>query len=101
MKKFLGIFLVSFAVIGCATPFPVGTFYTEIKLPVQAVSEDASYSKVGVATSNTVLGIIATGDSSIRAAIQNGGIKKVKFIDWDAKNILGIIGEYKTTVYGD
>ncbi|MDD3987612.1 MAG: TRL domain-containing protein, partial [Candidatus Omnitrophica bacterium] len=53
------------------------------------------------AKSTSILGLVATGDSSIKTAASNGGIKTIKYVDYDAKNILGIYGEYTTTVYGD
>ena len=86
---------------GCATATPVGTFYTELSLPVNVAGGAASYSKVGKATSNSYFALIATGDSSIETAAKNGGISKIKFIDWKVKNILGFMGEYTTYVYGD
>jgi len=57
--------------------------------------------KVGTATATSILGLIATGDASIEAATRNGGITKVKYVDYSVKNILGLFGEYTTTVYGD
>nr|HPL82786.1 TRL domain-containing protein [Candidatus Omnitrophota bacterium] len=60
-----------------------------------------SYSRVGTAKSTSILGLVATGDSSIKTAASNGGIKTIKYVDYDAKNILGLYGEYTTTVYGD
>jgi hypothetical protein len=33
--------------------------------------------------------------------MKNGGITKVNHADWEAKNIFGIIGNYKLTVYGE
>lgn len=88
---------------GCASLAPIGTIYTDISLPSAsgAGSGDAQYSKVGMATSNSFLTLIATGDSSIEAAVKNGNITKIKFVDYKAKNILGIFGEYTTYVYGD
>ena len=49
----------------------------------------------------SILSMVATGDASIEAAMKNGGITKVHHVDWQAKNILGIYGEFKTTVYGE
>jgi len=94
------LLLVAVVLSGCATPYPYGAIYTEIKSPV-AAGGDISYSKVGVAKATSVLGLVATGDASIKAAADNGGIRKIKFVDYDSKNILGIYGEYTTTVYGD
>lgn len=86
---------------GCATPYPYGIFYTEVKAPVAAGEGGVNYSKVGVAKSTSILGLVATGDGSIKAAMEDGKINKVKYVDYSAKNILGIYGEYTTTVYGD
>jgi len=87
---------------GCATVYPVGSLYTEVKLPANmGDGKDISYKKVGVAKATSILALIATGDASIEAAVKAGNIKTIKYVDWSAKNILGIYGEYTTTVYGD
>lgn len=86
---------------GCATPFPLGQIYTGISSPVAAGNGDLAYTKVGTAVSTSILGLVATGDASIKTAAANGGITKVKYVDYRAKNILGIFGKYTTTVYGD
>ncbi|MDE2223256.1 MAG: TRL-like family protein [Candidatus Omnitrophica bacterium] len=104
MKKKLAYLLlvpVLFLVVGCATPIPSGAFYTEVKFPGGVGDGSTPYTKVGKATSNSYFGLVATGDSSITAAVQNGNIQKIKFIDYTSKNILGIYGEYTTYVYGD
>jgi len=104
MKKLsLVAIVLSFAVllVGCATPFPLGSFYTEIKSPAAAASGPVTYSKVGTASSTSILAIVATGDASIKTAAANGGIKTIKYVDYDAINYLGIYGKYTTTVYGD
>ncbi len=105
MRKKLGyLSLVLFVVLflsGCASFLPQGILYTEVKAPVAVGMEGVSYSKVGVAKATSVLGLVATGDASIKAAMQNGKITKVKYVDYEAKNVLGLFGEYTTTVYGD
>ncbi|MFA5115556.1 MAG: TRL-like family protein [Candidatus Omnitrophota bacterium] len=103
-RAVLMLLLVGVAVLylsGCATPYPYGAIYTEIKAPIATGGDGMSYSKVGVSKATSVLGLVATGDASIKAAAANGGIKNVKYVDYDARNILGIYGEYTTTVYGD
>ncbi len=85
---------------GCATSYPVGVVYTDLKLPVNVTSE-AKGSKVGVAECKSVFGLFTTGDASIETAMKDGGITKVSHIDWEVENILGVIGEYKLTVYGE
>lgn len=106
MKRRIGMLVllvsVSFLVLGCATPYPYGALYTGIKSPVAVGGGDVStYSKIGTAISTSYLGLIATGDASIETAKSNGGITNVKYVDYKAENILGLIGTYTTTVYGD
>ena len=86
---------------GCATSVPVGSLYAEIALPVNATSVGIASPKVGTASCTSILALIATGDCSIEAAKKNGGISTFSHVDWDAKNILGIYGKYKITVYGN
>ena len=86
--------------MGCATAYPVGSLYTEVKLPV-AVESDGKALKTGTAECMSILGLLATGDASLNTAMKNGNITKVSHVDWEARNILGIIGNYKLTVYGE
>ena len=100
----IGLIAVIPMLIGCATPMPVGFLYTELKLPVAAEeggNMPVSQLKKGEATCMSVLGLVATGDCSIDTAMKNGGLKKIHYVDWDVKNILGVIGNYKVTVYGE
>lgn len=99
----IGILLMIVMMLaGCATPYPVGLVYTETQMPATMVShDDTSYTKVGTAQAVSVLGLVAIGDASQRAAIRDGQITKVKYVDFAARNILGIYGQYTTTVYGD
>ncbi|MCX7766558.1 MAG: TRL-like family protein [Candidatus Sumerlaeia bacterium] len=93
---FLGIILA-----GCATPFPWGSLYTKVELPIAATANVGPSTKVGTAECTSVMGLIAIGDASIDAAKKEGGITKIHYVDQDVENILGIIGKYKTVVYGE
>ena len=84
---------------GCASHLPMGSFYTEVKLPISATANAGK--KQGTAECKSILSMIAIGDCSIDTAKKNGGISKVSVIDWDVKNILGIYGEYKVHVFGE
>lgn len=104
MKKISLMVLVLFVAVmlnGCATPYPMGMIYTEVKAPVAAGDGGMNYSKIGTSKATSILGIVALGDCSIKTAAANGGIKTIKYVDYEAKNILGFYGEYITTVYGD
>ena len=103
MNKGLSLIIIMGVLLsGCATPYPIGLVYTELQLPVNAVTdEDVAYTKVGTAQAVSILGLVATGDASLRAAVRDGKISKIKYVDYSARNILGFYGEYTTTVYGD
>ena len=54
----------------------------------------------GKAECTSILSLVAIGDACIEAAKQNGRITKVSHVDWEAKNVLGIIDTYRCIVYG-
>lgn len=86
---------------GCATPYPTGMAYMQMTLPVGVTANDGRATKIGVAECKSYLGLVAMGDASIEAAKRNGGITQVHHVDWEVENILGVIGTYKLTVYGE
>ena len=105
MKKIARFTLVTGLVLflcgGCATYLPQGGIYNGSMGAVGAGTGDVNYSKVGKATSTSILGLVATGDASIKTAAANGGITRIKFVDYQVDNVLGIYGKYTTIVYGD
>jgi len=56
--------------------------------------------KEGKACMETLLGLLARGDASVRAAKANAGITEVSVVDHSARNFLNIVGEYCTIVRG-
>jgi hypothetical protein len=56
--------------------------------------------KHGKACADSILGLVARGDASVRAAKQNGGITEVTSVDHSARNFLNIVGEWCTLVRG-
>lgn len=101
MAVVVGVLLVAVVVSGCATSYPVGGLYTKLALPTMVGDQNAKAVKTGVAECISILTLVATGDVSIQTAMKNGGITKIHHVDWDVENILGIIGKYKVTVYGE
>jgi hypothetical protein len=95
----LVVVAAALALGGCATVFPVGALYTELELPVAATSNSQG-NKIGRASCRSVLALVATGDCSLETAKRNGGIQQVTHVDWKARSILGIIGDYELVVYG-
>lgn len=99
--KFLLLLVLISLLIGCATPFPIGVILTDIQVPYPVAGESSKMTKVGTAECMSILGCVAIGDASIATAMKNGGITKISYVDWKANNILGVIGKYKVTVYGE
>jgi hypothetical protein len=57
--------------------------------------------KQGKACAESILGLIAHGDASVRAAKENGRITEVTVVDHSARNFFGIVGEWCTIVRGN
>ena len=88
---------------GCAAyaVSPVtGFLYADVKGPGSATS-NAGSSKVGTAVAESFLGVFATGDASIEAAMKDGGITKIHHVDYESKNILGLYATFTVIVYGE
>ena len=101
-KSFVAILLVSFLLSGCAaySVSPVtGFVYNDVKAPL-AVTQFDDDSKVGRATATSILGLVAYGDASIQAAMDDAGITKIHHVDFKSKSVLGIYAEFTTIVYG-
>lgn len=108
MKRIVSsVVLASFVVVmmtGCAGLSTIvggtaGAVFTQVQGPV-AVGSASGSSKVGEASSQAIL-FFATGDASIAAAMQNGGITKIHHVDHKSTSILGIYAKYTTVVYGE
>ena len=56
--------------------------------------------KCGKATSKGIV-LYTSGDSSIKAAMDNGGITKVHHIDYEVFNILNVFSKATTIVWGE
>jgi hypothetical protein len=82
----------------------IGYIYSQVDGAVQhgaPVGETTSMSKVGTATSTAII-CFASGDSSIKAAMENGGITKIHHVDYKVMNVLGgCYVKYTTVVYGE
>lgn len=97
------VLAAGFAVSGCMivdTPVK-GMFGSRVRWGDFAQGDDmAADTKEGHACMDTILGLFARGDASVRAAKADGKIREVSVIDHSAKNFLNIVGEYCTIVRG-
>ena len=100
--KLAAIALLALAVGGCAmSAAPVtGFIYTDVQGGLAATSNSGN-SKVGVASAQSILGWVATGDASISTAAKNAGITKIHHVDYYSQSILGIWAKFTIKVYGE
>jgi len=104
MKKLLTTLAAIVAVVaatGCASTYPMGFAYTNLRMPVAATGEKIASTKVGKATCKSVFGLVTTGDASINTAAKSANITVISHVDWEVENILGVIGTYSCVVYGE
>ena len=93
--------LVAVSLTGCMivdTPV-MGVFGSRVRWGEFAQGDDKT-TKEGKACMETLLGLFARGDASVRAAKANGGITEVMTIDHSARNFLNIVGDWCTIVRG-
>ena len=50
---------------------------------------------------SSLLGWIGSGDASLTAASEAGGIKKISHVDYEYTTLLGIFADWTVIVYGD
>lgn len=84
---------------GCTTVQSpaMGVIWMDVKGPVDA--GESVGDKMGEACAQSIAGVYATGDASIKAAAANGGITDIESVDHHSKNMV-IFGTYCTIVRG-
>ena len=97
-----------FVITGCAgfmrAPVvpPLAFVYTNTSAPLDVDMDKTTLgSKKGTATVSNVLGLVAFGNASVRAAAQDGGISQINHVDYDFLNVLGVFSRFTTVVYGE
>jgi hypothetical protein len=75
-----------------------GLLFTEVYGPIDAGGRVGA--KEGRACAKSILGLVATGDASIKAAAAAGGITQINSVDHYTRNMLGIMGDFCTIVRG-
>lgn len=100
--RLIFILALTAALFGCASGIsPVsGILYSDVKAPL-AVTDAEKGSKTGTAVCKSYLGAVATGDCSIDAAAKQGGITKIKHVDFKTENYFLIFAKYTVIVYGE
>lgn len=105
MQKLVAVPLILLALTGCAGAAFMGQgvaqgfLYSDVTVPRHA-TENQVGKKKGEACATSILGIVTTGDASIRAAADAGGIKEIAAVDSSIRNIIGIVATHCTIVSG-
>lgn len=104
MKKLMAMAALAACASGCVMT-PNGKIVSAITLDVKSpdtrfIDNSVKPEKMGIAKASGII-CFCEGDASIKAAMENGGIKKIHHIDYKTRNILGIIADYTTIVYGE
>ncbi len=98
-----------FAMTGCANAGgfgapvvpPGGSIFAKFSAPMTThFDKTAVVDKSGSATSQSILGLVATGDCSLETAARNGGITEINYADYSFYNVLGVYMRFTVTVYG-
>ena len=96
---------VMFALVGCySTPVmpPAGVLVSNIDAPTSlSIAGQDLGSRKGQSTCSAILGLVAWGDCSAKAAADNGGIRQLKQLDHNYLNILFVYQSLTTIAYGD
>ncbi len=98
------VIALSLLAIGCAPTSPIGSFYSDTKVPMQA-TENPTGDKTGKACKQTILGaptggFLTFGDASLQTAAQDGGIKKVSSVSSEWTTIWFLYAKNCTVVNG-
>ncbi|HEX6885968.1 MAG TPA: TRL-like family protein [Planctomycetota bacterium] len=80
-----------------------GCLFTDVKLPLDTNLEETKLGdKTGESSSQSVLWLVAWGDSGTQAAAQEGGIKTILHADQHVFSVLfGLYSRQTTIVYGE
>lgn len=107
----LGVIVFATSLYGCSgigsyyQPsglFPSAGIYMETTSGGILHDNGATPTKTGKACGTGILGIVATGDTTVEAAMNNGGIKKAVFTEQSIKSILwGLYVEVCTIAKGN
>lgn len=98
MLTFAAVLLVSYGCATVATPLPA-LLYSDVQGPIDAEGSGI-VTKTGEACATSILGIVASGDASIDAAKQAGGINEVLSVDYKSTSVLGLYASFCTVVKG-
>ena len=78
-----------------------GIIFTDVQ-GGSLVVENVTPSKTGTACSTQILGVVATGDTRVETAMNNGGVRKLSFVSQSIKSyVFGVYSEVCTIARGN
>jgi hypothetical protein len=105
MIKYLAAPLLLLGLPGCAgfafmgQGVANGFIYADAVTPVHHTNNNVGR-KTGEACASSILGLVTTGDASIRAAADAGGIRDISVVDASIMQVLGIYAKHCIIVSG-
>ena len=103
MKKFLLLFFLLSSITACTTPMSssgAGWILTST-LEGQSANNGVEINKKGESCQISILGLVASGNSSVKEAKEDGHIKNIATIDRSYFGILGLFGKSCLIVQGN
>jgi len=104
MKKLMLGAVIAAMASGCVMigdAFKYGPITVDVGAPdTHFIDNSVQPVKKGTATAQGIICFVE-GDSSISAAMENGGISRIHHVDYKVRNILGIVGSRTTIVWGE
>ena len=104
MKKLMAVAVLAACASGCVMTRDskiCSALTLDVKSPdTRFIDNSVKPEKMGVAKASGII-CFCEGDASIKAAMANGNITKVHHVDREVRNILGIVAEYSTIVWGE
>ena len=105
MKKLMAIAVLALCASGCVMTPRNDAIQSILTLNVKSpdtnfIDNNVKPAKMGVAKATGLI-CFCEGDASIKAAMANGNITKIHHVDREVSNILGIVAEYSTIVWGE
>jgi len=105
MAKRLLVVALVVAVVGlsgCVMPYraTIGAPIMKTQSALFVGDTTAGYSKVGESMCEGIV-LVSYGDASIRAAMEDGGIRRIHHVDTEEISVLGVYAKQIVRVYGE
>ncbi len=111
MKRILTVFsllLMTISLTGCGgyiAPVvpPQGLLFTSVSAPIDTDMEETNADdlQMGKASSLAILGLFAFGDASTEAAVRDGNLDTVEYLDYSYLNVLFIYQNFTLRAHGE